>query len=191
MLKWSASIVCLAGLLAISPSLHAQASPTAVRGGGDIQAGAGYTFIDSDYQNSSRSQNIQGFTIWGNYGITHIFGVEAEAHFGTLITPQDIQEKSYLVGPKATYHRGKAALYGKLMFGRATINTTEPNDHATRNTFPGSANFNTYAFGGGLEYRVKHHYNLRVDLEEQKWPDFEPHTLSPILITVGVAYVIR
>ncbi len=47
------------------------------------------------------------------------------------------------------------------------------------------------AFGGGVEYRVKHHYNLRVDLEEQKWPDFSPHTLSPIAITAGVAYVIR
>ena len=130
MFKWSASLVGLAALLSLSPSLHAQATPTAIRGGGDIQAGVGLTFANGDYQNSAKSQNLAGVSIYGNYGFTHSIGLEADVHLLTLYTPNDISQKTYLVGPRYTYHRGRQALYGRVMFGRANITYTEPQDHS-------------------------------------------------------------
>jgi hypothetical protein len=191
MLKWSASLACLAGIFAISTSLHAQATPTAYRGGGDIQAGAALTFINGDYTYSTKSANIGGVSVYADYGITHVFGVEAEAHFGTIITPQDLSEKSYMIGPTATYHRGKLGVYGKLMFGRASITDQTFGQYYKPDYFGAGMSYNAYAFGGGVTYRFKHHYNAFVDLEDQKWPNFEPHTLSPIVMSVGVKYVIR
>ena len=52
-----------------------------------------------------------------------------------------------------------------------------------------SENYNAYAFGGGLEYRLLRRVTLRLpDVEEQKCPNYAPHTLSPIAITIGAAY---
>jgi hypothetical protein len=88
-----------------------------------------------------------------------------------------------MVGPRATIHRHKAALYGKLLFGRATITNQLQNLSST---------YNSYAFGGGIEYRLNRKINLRVaDVEIQKWPNFEPHTLSPVAITIGASYSIK
>ncbi len=192
MLKWSASLVGLAALVSLSPSLHAQATPTAIRGGGDIQAGVGLTFANGDYQNSANSENIGGVSLFANYGFTHSIGLQADVHLLALYTPNDVSQKSYLIGPRYTYHRGKQAIYGKVSIGRATITYTEPQDHSRSNTFTSpSQGFNVFAFGGGYSYKIKPHYNITADAELQKWPNFEPTTLSPILFTVGVAYVIR
>jgi hypothetical protein len=191
MLKWSASLVGLAALLSLSPSLHAQATPTAIRGGGDIQAGVGLTFANGDYQNSALSQNIGGISLFANYGFTHSIGLQADVHLLSVYTPNDISQKSYLVGPRYTYHRGKQSIYAKLEIGRANITYTEPKDTSRQNNFDNSAGFSVFAFGGGYEYRFKHHYNVYADAELQKWPNFEPTTLSPMLVTVGVAYIIR
>ncbi|SNT39257.1 Outer membrane protein beta-barrel domain-containing protein [Granulicella rosea] len=196
MLKWSASLFGLAALLSLSSTLHAQASPTAIRGGGDIQAGVGVTFADGDYQNGTAnniaSSNLGGVSFFANYGFTHSIGVEADVHLLTIYTPTDFSQKTYMIGPRYTYHRGKQAVYAKVIFGRGSFTYQEPQDPARKNPYFGNgASFNTYAFGGGYSYKIKPHYNLLVDVEDQKWPNFEPHTLSPLLVTVGVAYVIR
>ena len=104
-----------------------------------------------------------------------------------MITPDDVTETSYLVGPRISYRRRRLNLYGKIMVGRGTISTvhpTLPNTSSTYNIIP--------AYGGGLDYQFSRKLNLRVvDFEVQKWPDFEPHTLSPLAISIGLMYVIR
>jgi hypothetical protein len=169
-------IFCCASLLALAPSLRAQAVYTADKSS-RIQAGVGYLYLKPDYVNT----NIQGISFWGDYDFLKHVGVEASVHLGSIITPSDISENSYMVGPRFMIRRHKFTGYAKFIFGRATINNQD---------FNLSSTYNAYAFGGGLEYKVMHRINIRaIDFEYQQWPNFEPHTLSPIAITVGASYI--
>ena len=171
-------ILCFATLLVLIPSLHAQAIFTSARES-RIQAGAGLLYLQPDYVNS----NIKGVSLWGDYDFLGFVGAEVSAHVGSIITPADIAEDSYMVGPRVMYHRRKITAYGKILVGRATI---------TNQDYHLSSTYNAYAFGGGLEYRVTRKLNVRaVDIEVQKWPNFEPNTLSPVAITIGASYIIR
>ena len=179
MKKWSSSIFGIAALLVLVSTLHAQAVPTGIRKS-DIQVGAGVMILNNDYTD----KDDKGISIWGDYDFNRLVGVEVEAHFGTIISPSDIGENSYLVGPRIMYHKRKFTVYGKLMLGRGSIIDQFHNTSSSYNIVP--------AYGGGLEYRVKERFNIRVvDFELQKWPDFEPNTLSPLAISVGLMYRIR
>lgn len=178
MKKWFSTILGITCLLVLVSSARAQAVYTAERKT-RIQAGAGGMYLNNDYSDRA----VYGISAWGDYDFNRYIGAEAEVHFGTIITPDDISENSYLIGPKLSYRRQKFAVYGKLMIGKGTIKNTDTN---------GSATYNLYAFGGGLDYHLVRKFNIRViDFELQKWPDFEPNTLSPLAVSIGVMYIIR
>ena len=48
-----------------------------------------------------------------------------------------------------------------------------------------------FSIGGGIEYRLTPKVNLRGDFELQQWTNFEPHNLSPVIVSVGASYIIR
>ncbi len=172
----------LAGLFALpllaSPPLHAQASYTATRST-RIQAGVGVLVLKNDYADAYN----KGLTLFGDYDFCRFAGIEADAHFGGLVAPDQIGENSYLAGPRFTYRHRKATVYGKVLIGRGSITNQFSNL---------TASFNAFSYGGGVEYRLAHKLNLRLfDAELQKWPNFESHTLSPVAVTVGLAYILR
>ncbi len=176
------SILAVASLLVFASSLRAQAVYTATRGI-RIQAGAGGLYLRNDYTD----QPNYGVTAWGDVDFLRLYrfqaGVEGEVHFGGIISPSDIGENTYMVGPRLNYRRNKLNVYGKIMVGRGTI---------SNQLFNTSSSFNVFAYGGGAEYKITRKINLRpVDVELQKWPDFEPHTLSPLAVSFGVSYIIR
>jgi hypothetical protein len=176
--KLSGALFGVLSLLVLAPPSHAQADYTAIKNS-RIEVGAGYMFLKPDYVET----NIQGVAIWGDYDFFKFVGVEASVDLGTIITPSDINETSYQVGPRFLYHHRKFTGYGKILFGRATITNTENNL---------SSSYNMYSFGGGLEYKLRRRINIRVvDFDYQQWPNFEPHTLSPVAITFGASYIIR
>ena len=180
---WTRKILSLSSLLLLVPALHAQAV-YAAKQLFRIQAGVGYLYLDNDYTDRKN----QGLAVWADVDFTHFravrIGVEGEAHFGGIITPDDIGENSYLVGPRFSYQRRRVNVYGKILLGQATITNQLLNQSSTYNVVP--------AYGGGVEYRLTHNINLRpIDIEMQKWPNFEPNTLSPFSIVVGASYIIR
>jgi hypothetical protein len=176
--KLSCALFCLVSLLVLAPPSHAQADYTANKFS-RIQVGAGYLFLKPDYVET----NIQGVSFWGDYDFWKFVGVEASVNLGNIITPSDINENSYQVGPRFLYHHRKFTGYGKILFGRASIANTEQNTSST---------YNIYSFGGGLEYKLTRRINIRaVDFDYQQWGNFEPHTLSPVAITFGASYIIR
>lgn len=178
MKTWITSILAAASALLFLPSLHAQADYTAFRTT-RIQAGAGGLYLKNDFTEHAN----KGVSAWADYDFNRFLGVEAEAHFGTIVTPDDIGETSYFIGPRVSYRRRNAALYAKIVVGRASIVNQQTDAKST---------YNAYAYGGGLDYRISRHFNLRaVDFELQKWPNFEPNTLSPLAISVGLMYIIR
>ena len=170
--------VILLGFSAFLSSARAQAVYTAT-GNTRIQAGGGYLYLRTDYADRPTG----GLTLWGDYDFNRLIGAEAEAHFGGIVSPEDIGENSYLVGPRFSYRRHKLTIYGKVMVGQGSI--SNQNLHS-------SSSYKMYAFGGGLEYKVTRKINIRaIDIEEQKWVHFQPNVLSPVAISIGAMYVIR
>jgi len=176
-------LLSLAALLVLAPALHAQAV-YAAKEYFKLQAGAGAMYLDNDYTNRA----AEGIAIWGDCDFTHfrglLIGAEAEVHMGGIITPDDIGENSYLVGPRFSIQRRKFAVYAKILLGRASITNQNLNTSSSYNVIP--------AYGGGLDYRLSRKINIRVvDIEMQKWPNFEPNTLSPLSVTSGASYVFK
>jgi hypothetical protein len=170
--------VCPLLLAALAPALHAQADYTATRST-RIQAGVGILILKNDYVPALN----KGITLFGDYDFSRFAGLEADVHLGGLVAPESIGENTYLAGPRLTYRRRNATVYGKVLIGRGSITNQAANL---------TTSFNAFAYGGGVEYRLNHKLNLRLfDAELQKWPNFESHTLSPIAATVGVAYILR
>ena len=177
MRNWTRTILGFASFFAVIPAMHAQAVYTASRSG-RIEAGAGYMYLHNDYVDQAN----YGLSLWGDYDFTRLIGAEIEAHFGGIITPRDIGENAYLVGPRFSYRKHGVQVYGKVMFGRGTI---------TNQVYDTSSSYNAIAGGGGVEYRILRKIKIRGDVEEQKWPGFQPRTLSPLSVTVGAMYVIH
>jgi hypothetical protein len=175
---WCSLIVCFASLLVVVPSLHAQAVYTAEQKT-RIQVGGGMLALNPDYTTGY----VIGFSAWGDYDFSKWVGVEVSSHFSEFITPGDTTENSVLVGPRVTYRRQKLTAYGKALVGRATI-TNQDNGN--------SSTYNIIAYGGGVEYRLFRKINIRaIDVELQNWPDFLPHSLSPMAISIGASYIIH
>jgi hypothetical protein len=179
MKKWFGSILVVTGLLSLVPSLRAQAVYTASRRS-QIQAGAGYLYLHNDY-----AGHDQGLSGWVDANLTPLLGLEAEAHFGVIVSPTDIGENSFFVGPRFGIRRGKFQPYAKAMVGHGSLVHDLPGHSST-------LGYIAYALGGGLDYRIRPSFNFRaVDFEYQTWPTFSPHNLTPYTISSGLMYIIH
>jgi len=175
-------IVCFATLLALAPSLRAQAVYTATRST-RIEAGAGVSLIQPD----AFDKNIYGASVWGDYDFSKWIGAEFDVHI-SAITPEDYAENSYMVGVRGLYHYRKYTGYLKGLVGEASI---VPQDLLSSYYHIPTKTYNAFALGGGVEYKVHPKINIRGDFELQQWPNYEPHTLSPLIVTIGASYIIR
>ena len=172
MKKWFVAAFCLMFSGAALSPMQGQAVYTATRSS-RLAAGVGAMYLNNDY--SPRKNG--GLAAWVDYDFTRLIGVEAEGRFGGIIG-----ENSYLIGPTVSCRRRKFRVYGKILVGKGTISNQLYNTSST---------YNLYELGGGVDYRLTRKFAARVDIGEQKWPDFEPNTLSPLAISVGVMYTIR
>ena len=181
MLKNLITIATLAGILSVGSLAHAQAMPTAVSKG-LFQVGGAYTTVMPDYGH----KNVSGFTGFADFDFRPHIGVEAEYHYASIITPEDLGENSFFVGPRFVYPRGRFSIYGKALIGIGTIVIQEVQD----NPEGGAGTYVAYGVGGGLDVRIGKHLVVRpIDAEYQHW-NFG-NGLTPIAITVGAAYRFR
>ena len=182
MLKTLTIIGCLAWVLCAPVSGRAQALPTATSKG-SLQVGGGVTLANPDYGQKDIA-GVSGFVDF-DFGL-HV-GVEADVHYLAFITPTDLAENSYLVGPRFLLPRGRYTLYGKVLGGYGDLVIQELQDNVGH---PGGLYFE-YALGGGLDIRATNRITIRaIDIELQKWPSYG-NGLSPIAYTVGAAYHFR
>jgi len=167
--------------LSLTTWAHGQAVPTASRAG-SIQAGVGGMFMYPDYG----QPYLKGLTFYGDYDFSQHLGVEGDIHY-SVITPQDISENTYLLGPRYTWRLKRLSLYGKGLFGLGRFGY-----QAGSYPHPATFSYFVYDFGGGVEYKITHNINIRgFDAEFQKWPGYADHGLSPVVFTIGVAYMFR
>jgi opacity protein-like surface antigen len=160
-------------------SARAQSMPTASRVG-DIQFGGGFALGNSTYNFNKLS--LTGGTAYATFDKRDYWGLEAAFHQVKPSTDPTIYERTYEVGPRVFFHRGRLAPYGKVLIGRGVYN------------FSGNiANlaYNLYTFGGGADFSLTPTINLRADYEFQNWLGFPIATLHPNLFTSGAAYHFR
>ena len=156
---------------------HAQAKPTSLSGGA-LQVGAGFTYSNPDWGTKS----IKGISGFVDYDFRPHLGAEAAIHYNEIVTPDDLAEKSYLIGPRFMLPRGRFTLYGKALVGLGSLVFLPPSYAGTQN-----ASYFAYAFGGGLDIRAKDHIIIRaIDFESQHWSYLTG--LTPTVVTVGAAY---
>lgn len=182
-MKLHTLIGCFVCVLGLTTWSHAQAVPTATRSG-SLQLGGGVTYARPDYDRKS----IEGLTVYGDYDFSQHLGVEGDLHFINLITPTDISENTYLLGPRYHFRYHRLTPYAKALFGLGRFGYQYPSRYGKASTYT----YGVYSFGGGVDWHATRHFNVRAfDFEYQKWPSYPTNGLSPIVMTVGVAYAFR
>jgi opacity protein-like surface antigen len=180
MLKTFMTIGALAAAVVFTSTALAQALPTAVAKG-TLQIGGGWSYVQPDYGQKA----IQGATVFADYDFRRHLGLEAEYHYISLITPTDLGENSYLIGPRFVLPRNRYSLYAKVVAGIGDINIQEAAD----NPQGGAGKYLAYAIGAGIDYRVTTHIIARADFEYQHWSYLTG--LTPSGVTLGAAYRFR
>lgn len=167
--------------IAAASLLDAQATPTASRLVHlRSQIGVAGTLVQTDY-----SPGIdRGLVIYGDLDVFKYLGVEALFRDATIVSPSDFGINNYLIGPRASFSRGRFRPYAKALFGYAFINYQRgyyPRDSSERHRI--------FTLGGGVDMLVTPHINVRLfDYERQEWLGFQPHGLTPSSESIGVAY---
>jgi len=158
--------------------------PTASRTG-VLQAGFGVSNAQSD----EFSARISGITGYATLDFKAHLGIEADIHMLNIITPNDFAERTYLGGVRYAWHRGRLTPYIKVLAGIGQTYIQQPSNVRAEGT-PGT--YTVFAGAGGLDIRLPHHINVRaIDFEYQMWQGFASSSLTPTLITCGVAYRIN
>jgi opacity protein-like surface antigen len=171
----------LASVLSVPSLARAQALPTA-SAKASLQAGGGVTYAMPDYGEKS----IEGITGFADLDLGRHVGVEADIHYIAIITPTDLAENSYLIGPRFILPYRRFKFYAKGLFGVGDLVIQEQSDNLGRQSGTDFA----YALGAGVEYQATSHLVVRaIDFETQHWNYLTG--LTPTVVTVGVAYRFR
>jgi len=169
-----------------TPTAHGQALPTATGHGGGFQVGGGVTYGKPDFG----QRWIGGVSAFADYNLFSHIGLEANAHFLTLYTPQDLGEQTYEAGPRFYWRKNRFTLYGKGQIGVGRFVVQESNPFYNANKVNSTSWM--YSLGGGVDVNFSHHITVRAfDFEYQNWPSFANNGLTPAIGTVGLAYRFR
>ena len=178
------ALTLLSALAVTAPHLQAQAVATAT--GNALSVGLAYQNADPDYGPSRAS----GIGAYANFDFARYLGVTAEVNLPTIFSNVIFPERSILLGGRGEYRRGRYMVYGKLLGGIATSGNNSSIDPAITATQLINANrtYSVLAGGGGVEYRLNMPLTVRLDYESQHWLGYEPNSLTPSIVSIGVAY---
>jgi Outer membrane protein beta-barrel domain len=164
-------------------SLHAQVAPAATKSGLSLSAGAEGSVFQPDYAGNSNPneltspERLYGVGAYVDARFTRWVQIEAEGRWLQFNEYQGIGENTYMIGPRVPiceFHRWSP--YGKFLVGWGS---------GAGGWLTGRAG--TYAFGGGVEYRLSHRITIRpFDFEYQRW-QVNP-TLWPYGGSAGLSY---
>lgn len=165
-------------LFAAALSLHAQVVPQATRGGLAVDAGGMASVFQPDYAGEGIAQTspnrLYGMGAYADVKFTRWVQIEGEARWLDFNQYLGINETNYLVGPRVPVGTFKKITpYGKFLVGMGG------GSFLTGHSF-------VMAYGGGLDYRLSHRFQVRGDFEYQQW-QVTP-TLFPYGVSVGVSY---
>ena len=190
------SLVALFSILSVAGAISARAQvvPSATRGQISITAGGMASMFQPDYAGggfrSVAPNRLYGVGAYVDVKFTRWIQLEAEGRWLRFNQSDDINEDNYLIGERLPIHRFKylgATPYVKALGGFSRMNFEG-------NT--GWGRFTTFAFGGGVDFRVTKRISVRGDFESQTWPSWPQipgipnSSLYPYGGSVGVGYKI-
>lgn len=168
-------------LLVTSALARGQALPTASRE--PIEIGAAFSFGSPGYQETPTY--VEGVTIFANAPIFRRLGAEIDVHLDSIITPIDVGENTYLIGPRfSIVHENQVTIYAKAVGGLGSIAY-----QSGLYSHPHSDSYGVFAAGAGIEFRLTPKLNVRaIDLEFQDWPNFPGGALHPVVASIGIGW---
>lgn len=156
-----------------------QVVPTATAHQPTLTAGGFGSMFQPDYAGNgiaqASPQRLYGVGGYVDVKFTRWVGLEAEGRWNRFNQFLDINEDTYLIGPKVpiTTYKGLTP-YGKVLVGLGSGSFL--NGHST-----------VLAYGGGVDYRLSKKFTLRAfDFEFQQW--FLTPQLHPYGGSVGIGY---
>jgi len=175
-------VLCTAGL---ALQAEAQSSHSATYTGISITAGAFGSGFQPDYAGTgvpaTGPERLYGYGTFVDVKFSRWVQIEAEGRWLKFNQYRNINESSYLIGPRIPLHRyHRFTPYGKLLVGISNGSFLV-------------GNATTWAYGGGVDYRLNKHFNVRAfDIEYQNWNIGQSAgALKPYGINAGISYRIR
>ncbi len=164
----------------------AQATPAATRAL-SAQVGGGFAVARSGYVYNY----IKGYTVYGDIDYRQWIGLEADLHMTNIFTPDDVGEKTLLIGPRVTFIHGAfndkpnfVNVYAKFQGGLGYFEFQSPAYQP-----PFTNRYRMLAYGCGIELHASRHLNVRpIEIEWQRWPSATARGLKPVVATFGAAY---
>jgi len=176
------SILAVFCILVSAASLgaHAQVVPAATSNSFRLTAGGLGSVFQPDYAGEGVAQTSPN-RLWGigayvDARVNRWVQIEGEGRWLRYNTYLGINQNSYLVGPRVpivTFH--KLTPYGKFLVGMGN------------GSFLSGSTF-VLAYGGGVDYRLSHHFTARGDFEYQQWK--VTPVISPYGLSAGISYKI-
>jgi len=171
-------------LFACSTHLNAQATPTATAPA-DISFFAGYGRTPPDYDAGSNPTVTFGADFTHYFKFPIVPSLEARAN---LANGKYVSERSYLFGIRAEpkWH-SRFHPYGDFLLGPGNLHFVTPS------LYPGYVGDNSVvkSIGGGVEFDVYSHFQIKADAQYQFWKFDSNFTLTPTIYTIGVNYHLR
>jgi opacity protein-like surface antigen len=180
----------LASLMVLCLPLAASAQETAPK----VEIFGGYSYLrDNGGSADFESLSAHGFNTALAGNITKHIGIVSEfSRFTKSFSftdpivgdiTADASVITYLFGPRATLHRGKAEPFVHALFGgtrlHAEASALGVSESITENTF-------TYALGGGLDVKVHDNFAIRVAQLDYLGSKFEGERTHNFRFSVGV-----
>jgi len=171
-------------MLACTTHIAAQATPTATAPL-DISVFAGYTRTFPDYGQVTNPGVTFGFDFAHYFKFPIVPSLEARANIsnGTIVN-----ERTYLFGvrmdPKL---HGRFHPYGDFLIGPGNLHYVQPNG------YPGYVGDNSVvkSIGGGVDFDVYKHFQVKADVQYQFWNFGSNYTLTPTTYMIGINYRLR
>ena len=178
--------------LALGGSCMAQVRPAAEGSQVNLSAGGGLDYWQGDYTGVSRF----GPCAWITDEFWHGMGVNIEGHSMIIGGSYPSASYKYFVGEGGFiynyHHFQRLTPFAKAELGFASLSfphkTGAKYTHDTRNT---------WALGGGIDYKLSRHLSARIDYTYDAFPNFystisgQHHTLNPNGISFGPTYHFR
>jgi len=179
------SITAASILMLVCPThLAAQATATATAPI-DASVFVGYTRTYPDYGQVTNPGVTFGFDFAHYFKFPIVPSLEARANIsnGTIVN-----EKTFLFGVRADPKlHGRFHPYGTFLIGPGTLHYVLPNG------FPGYTGDNSVvkSIGGGIDFDVYKHFQVKADVQYQFWNFGSNYTLTPTTYLIGVTYRLR
>jgi len=160
----------------------AQSVYSATAGRNSLSVGVLDSAFQPDYAGygiaETSPNRLYGMGAFVDFKINRWIQLEGEGHWLNYNEYNNINENSYLVGPRLPIRRfGRATPYVKAMIGMSSGSFL-------------NGRSSTYAFGGGIDYRLSKHITWRAaDFEYQEWKVTNTSgDLYPYGISSGISY---